>query len=129
MKFLLDSHLLVWTVSDAKRIPPAGRALISNSANELFFSAASIWELAIKTGLGRIGFMKMDVTLLRRTLLENDYKELPVTADHGIEVASLPLLHKDPFDRLLVAQARVEGMTLLTVDRAIAKYPAAIRAL
>ncbi|ABF39996.1 PilT protein-like protein [Candidatus Koribacter versatilis Ellin345] len=125
MKLLLDSHLLIWATSDAKRISLAGRKLINDPANELYFSAASIWELAIKSSLKHPS-ITFDVASLRRTLLANEYNELPVTADHGLEVAALPRIHKDPFDRLLVAQARVEGMTLVTVDRELAKYPASI---
>ena len=89
------------------------------------FSAASIWEVAIKASLGRKGFQS-DARLLRRGLLDNDFIEVPVTAIHAVEVQHLQRLHGDPFDRLLIAQARVEGLTLVTADRQVAKYDGSI---
>ena len=97
-----------------------------NPENDLLFSAASLWEVAIKRGLGRDDF-KVDVRLLRRGLLDNGYGELPIVSDHVVAIESLPLIHKDPFDRVLVAQATVEGITLLTIDALVAKYPGPIR--
>lgn len=94
---------------------------MSNPEHGLFFSAASIWEIVIKSGLGRDDF-KVDASLLRRGLTDNDYTELPVTSAHAVFVASLPLIHKDPFDRILIAQATVEGFALLTADRTVAMY-------
>lgn len=94
--------------------------------NELLFSAASLWEVAIKRARGRPDF-QADARLLRRNLLNNGYHELPVTGEHAIAVGDLPPLHKDPFDRLLVAQSIVEGITLLTVDPLVAAYPAPIQ--
>ncbi len=97
------------------------RNLINDSAAEVFFSVASIWELAIKASLGRSDF-QVDADLIRTTLLQNDFLELPILSAHAIAVARLALVHRDPFDRLLVAQARVEGLTLLTVDPKVAGY-------
>jgi PIN domain nuclease of toxin-antitoxin system len=102
--------------------------LIENPENELLFSAASLWEVAIKRGLGRHDF-KVDARLLRRGLLDNGYCELPIISDHIVAIESLPTLHKDPFDRVLVAQATVEGVTLLTLDSLVAQYPGPIRIL
>ena len=96
-----------------------------NLEHELFFSAASIWEIVIKNGLGRDDF-KVDARVLRRGLLDNDYTELAITSDHAAMVESLPLIHKDPFDRILIAQAIAEGFTLLTADSIVAKYPGPI---
>ena len=90
------------------------------------FSAASIWEIAIKRGLGRADF-RADPRLLRRGLLDNCYAELPVTSAHAAALDSLPPLHKDPFDRILIAQATIEGVTLLTSDPRVARYPGPIR--
>ena len=94
----------------------------------LLFSAASLWEVAIKRGLGRHDF-KVDARLLRRGLLDNGYSELPIVSDHIVAIESLPALHKDPFDRVLVAQATVEGVTLLTIDSLVAQYPGPIRTM
>ena len=126
MKFLLDTHLLVWAAYHPERIPAAARLLINSTKCEPVFSAASIWELAIKAGLGRKDF-DADPRLLRVNLAQNGFEELPVTSEHASAVMTLPPIHGDPFDRLLIAQALVEGIELLTVDRMIAKYPAPIR--
>jgi len=129
MKLLLDTHLLLWTAQGAEhRLSSDARALISDEANELSFSAASIWEIAIKSGLGRPDF-NADPHLLRRALLDNDYVEIPVTSAHAAAVALLPPIHKDAIDRILVAQAATEGVTLLTTDSAIAGYAGPIRAV
>jgi PIN domain nuclease of toxin-antitoxin system len=126
MKFLLDTHLLLWAAGEPRRLPKRARTLINNPENQLLFSAASLWEVAIKRGLGRDDF-KVDTRLLRRGLLDNGYNELPIISDHVVAVDSLPLIHKDPFDRILVAQATVEGVTLLTIDSLVSQYPGPIR--
>jgi len=90
------------------------------------FSSASLWEVAIKSGLGRRDF-RIDARLLRRGLLDNGYDELPITGEHAVALDGLPPIHKDPFDRMLIAQSMVEGITLLTADPLIAQYPAPIR--
>ena len=126
MKLLLDTHLLLWAAGEPGRLPARARALIKNPANELIFSAASLWEIAIKCGLGRDDF-RVDPRLLRRGLLDNGYGELPVTSEHAVAVESLPSIHKDPFDRILVAQATVEGITLLTIDPVVAQYRGPVR--
>ena len=100
--------------------------MIGDPDNEPLFSTASLWEVAIKRGLGREDF-KVDARLLRRGLLDNGYSELPIISDHVVATESLPPIHKDPFDRVLVAQATVEGVTLLTVDSLVAQYPGPIR--
>lgn len=126
MKFLLDTHLLLWAAAEPERLPEAARRLLDAPEHELVFSAASLWEITIKTGLGRDDF-RLDPAVLRRGLIDNGYLELPVTGEHAVAVASLPALHRDPFDRLLVSQAQVEGITLLTCDAAVAAYPGPIR--
>jgi PIN domain nuclease of toxin-antitoxin system len=126
MKLLLDTHLLLWAAGEPKRLSKQARALIDNPDNELLFSAASLWEVAIKRGLGRDDF-KVDTRLLRRGLLDNGYTELPIVSAHVVATESLPSLHKDPFDRILVAQATVEGVTLLTIDSLVSQYPGPIR--
>lgn len=122
MKLLLDTHLLLWAAGDPDQLSMKARALIEEADNELFFSAASLWEIAIKRGLGRTDF-HVDARVLRRSLLDNGYSELAITSEHAVAIDTLPPLHKDPFDRILVAQAMVEGITLLTTDALVAKYP------
>jgi len=126
MKLLLDTHLLLWVAATPDRLSPPAASAVSDPANELIFSAASIWEIAIKQGLGRADFTA-DAGVLRRALLDNGYLELPVTGAHAVAVGGLPPIHRDPFDRLLVAQANVEGVTLLTTDATVARYPGPIR--
>jgi PIN domain nuclease of toxin-antitoxin system len=126
VKILLDTHLLLWAAGKPQRLSKQARSLIDNPDNELLFSAASLWEVAIKRGLGRKDF-QVDARLLRRGLLDNGYVELPIISDHVVATESLPQLHKDPFDRLLVAQATAEGITLLTTDSLVSQYPGPIR--
>ena len=128
MKVLLDTHLLLWAAGMPERLPAQARALLERPETEPMVSAASLWEIAIKSGLGRIDF-SVDPRLLRRGLLEHGYCELDVTGAHATAVDLLPPIHKDPFDRILVAQAQIEGVTLLTTDEIVARYPGPIRAL
>ncbi len=126
MRLLLDTHLLLWAAGQSARLSPQARSLIADPDNDLLFSAASLWEIAIKAELGRADF-RVDATRLRRGLLNNDYRELPITGEHAVAVPGLPMIHKDPFDRLLLAQAMVEGLVLLTSDPIVAQYPAPVR--
>lgn len=128
MKLLVDTHLRLWAAGQPDRLPMEARALIDSPENELFFSAASIWEVVIKGNLGRDDF-RADARLLRRGLLDNGYGELPVGSEHAVAIGNLPPIHKDPFDRILVAQAQVEDITLLTVDPLVARYPGPVRAV
>lgn len=126
MKLLLDTHLLLWAAGEPRRLPAAARKLINDARNELLFSAASLWEIVIKRSLGREDF-RVDPRLLRRGLIDNGYAELPVSGEHALAVDSLPTLHKDPFDRILVAQSIIESVTLLTTDSLLAGYPGPVR--
>jgi len=126
MRLLLDTHILLWGAIEPERLSRAASALIESPDNEMVFSALSIWEVAIKTGLGRADF-RIDAGILRRGLFDNNYAELAVTGAHAAALAGLPAIHKDPFDRMLIAQAAVEGLILLTSDETIAKYPGPIR--
>ena len=126
MKLLLDTHLLLWAAGEPQKLSAKARRLLADTNNELMFSAASVWEVAIKRGLGRADF-QVDSRLFRRGLLDNGYLELPVFSAHAVAVDSLPPIHKDPFDRLLVAQSLVEGMALLTSDATVAQYGGSIR--
>lgn len=126
MKWLLDTHLLLWAAGTPARLSAEARSLLEDPASELYFSAASLWEISIKRGLGRADF-QVDARVLRRGLFDNGYIELAISSAHAVSIDSLPALHKDPFDRLLVAQASVEGITLLTADSLLAQYPGPIR--
>lgn len=127
MKLLLDTHVLL-LAAEGEGLSAAARAQLDDPANRLIFSAASIWKVAIKAGLGRSEF-DLDPGVFRRALIENGYEELPITGVHAAAVARLPRLHRDPFDRLLIAQATVEGLPLLTADEAILSYPGPIQRL
>jgi PIN domain nuclease of toxin-antitoxin system len=126
MRLLLDTHLLLWAAGEPGRLSIAARRLMKDAGNELMFSAASFWEIAIKRSLGRDDF-QVDPRLLRRGLLDNGYSELLIGSDHAVALDGLPRLHKDPFDRILVAQAMVEGITLLTMDPLVAQYAGPVR--
>ena len=126
MKLLLDTHLLLWAAGSPGQLPATARILMEDLQNELLFSAASLWEIVIKRSLGRSDF-QVDARVLRRGLLDNGYQELAITSEHTVFIDSLPPIHKDPFDRILVAQATVEGITSLTADALVAKYPGPVR--
>lgn len=126
MKLLLDTHLLIWAADSIERVPVGARALMADQDNELLFSVASIWEVAIKRGLNRPDF-QVDARMLRRGLIDNGYCELPILSEHVVTIDALPLIHKDPFDRLLIAQAMVEGITLLTDDATLTQYSGLVR--
>jgi len=126
VKLLLDTQLLLWAAGEPRRLSARARKLLQDPDNELLFSAASLWEIAIKRGLGR-GDFQVEPRLLRRGLVDNGYLELPVSSEHAVSVDVLPALHKDPFDRLLLAQAMVEGVTLLTADAQLARYGPPVR--
>jgi PIN domain nuclease of toxin-antitoxin system len=122
MRFLLDTHILIWAAGDIARLTTPIRSLIEDEQNELLFSPASIWETAIKHAQARSDF-RADPYVLRYRLLANGYIELPINSEHAIAIAGLPQIHKDPFDRILIAQAIIEGVPLVTVDQAVLQYP------
>ena len=126
MKLLLDTHVLLWAAGEPNRLSHEIRELLGDPENELLFSAASMWEITIKSGLGREDF-QVNARLLRRGLLDNDYEELPIRSEHALAIDALPPIHRDPFDRILIAQATIEGIELLTADQVIARYPGPIR--
>ena len=126
MRLLVDTHLLLWAAASSSRLPRGARALIEDPANEVYYSAASIWEIAIKSALRRTDF-RVDVPALLAALRRMDFVELPVTGAHAARVVQLANIHRDPFDRLLVAQSVVEPLTLLTNDKLLARYGDGIR--
>jgi PIN domain nuclease of toxin-antitoxin system len=119
MRLLLDTHILIWAATGDAKLSKAAAQLIDEEANTLYFSAASIWELTIK-GAERTGVIP---AVLRKVLLDAGYLELPITSEHGLAVGTLPNHHRDPFDRIMVAQALAEGVHLVTHDSAMYAYP------
>jgi PIN domain nuclease of toxin-antitoxin system len=126
MRYLLDTQLALWILLDSPDLKPAVRMLLETPGDQFAFSVSSIWEIAIKRALNRSDFLH-DPRVIRRNLMDDGYQELPILGHHVVEVDSLPPIHKDPFDRILIAQAMVEGIMLLTADPVIAKYPGPIR--
>ena len=126
MRLLIDTHLLLWAAEGPERLSTEALALMGDQDNQLVFSVASLWEIAIKQGLNRPDF-SADASLVRRGLVEGGYEELPILAAHAIAVTNLPAIHADPFDRMLIAQAQTEGLLLLTADKRLAAYPGPVR--
>jgi PIN domain nuclease of toxin-antitoxin system len=126
VNLLLDTHLLLWAAGQPELLSKDARALLDEPDNLLLFSAASVWEVTIKRSLGREDF-RVDPRVLRRGLLDNGYGELAITSEHAIAVDLLPAIHKDPFDRMLLAQSLIEGITLVTSDPVMARYPVSVR--
>ncbi len=119
MKLLIDTHIFVWMTGEPERLSPAAAAAVVHPGNDVFLSAVSVWEIAIKRALGRLSF---PLERLDAVLAEMGVEVLDLTAAHGIAAGGLPRHHDDPFDRALVAQARIEGMTLVSADQAVARY-------
>jgi PIN domain nuclease of toxin-antitoxin system len=126
MRLLVDTHLLLWAAARSRRLPKEARLLLEDPANEILFSAASLWEIVIKAALRQPDFT-VDVALLRPALAEMGFAELPVSGAHAERLATLPPIHKDPFDRMLVAQGLVEPLVLLTNDGVLAAYGDVVR--
>jgi PIN domain nuclease of toxin-antitoxin system len=126
VRFLLDTQLLLWAAANNERLPREARELLEDDDNEVYYSAASIWEIAIKSSLRRKEF-RIDLAQLLATLPEMGLVELPITAVHAAGVTRLPPIHRDPFDRLLIPQSLVEPLTLLTNDALLDRYPLGTR--
>ena len=126
MTLLIDTHLLLWAAGQPQKLSRAARRLLDDPDARLWFSAVSLWEVAIKHSLGRQDF-RAEPIRLRRGLLDNGWRELVVSSEHAVATLGLPPLHKDPFDRMLLAQARVEGLSLVTSDELVARYPGDVR--
>lgn len=123
MRALLDTHTFLWWITGDRRLSPRTREIISDGENELFLSAASGWEMAIKAGLGKLSLPGSPGAFISGQLAVNAIQTLPVRMDHALHVLELPGYHRDPFDRLLIAQARLEDMPILTADPQIGRYP------
>ncbi len=121
MNLLLDTHVALWAITDSPRLTQPARELISAAKTTVWISTASIWEIAIKSALGR-GDMPISGRDALRYFEESGYRLLPVEAEHTVQVETLPAHHQDPFDRILIAQALVEPMRLITHDPVVARY-------
>lgn len=123
MRLLLDTHAFLWAVSAPEKLSPRARRSIEDGSNQIYVSAATAWELAIKSRLGRL---EPEVEDLERSVPEqierHAFQPLPVQVRHALRVASLPDVHRDPFDRLLIAQAMLEGLAMVTADRELKRY-------
>ena len=126
MRLLLDTHVLLWSVAASRRLPPDARDLLVDPRNTILYSAASVWEIAIKRALGRKDF-RVDVAQLLQAAGDTGFIELPVTSAHAARVATLPDLHRDPFDRLLIAQILTESAVLITNDAQLGPYSGQVR--
>ena len=121
MNYLLDTHVLLWALSAPEKLPPAMRDIIQDPAASIWFSVASLWEVAIKSALGRPDF-SFDARQIWSAARDTSFLELDVQALHVFKLRELPELHQDPFDRLLLAQAKAMNMHLLTVDAKVLQY-------
>ena len=126
MNILHDTHIVLWSVFKTKSLSSDARMLLEDPSNQLIFSTVNLWEITIKRAQGRPDF-QVDPRPLREALLLGGYQELPISSEHAMSVGQLPRIHRDPFDRLLIAQAMVEGCLLLTADRKVSRYPGLIR--
>jgi PIN domain nuclease of toxin-antitoxin system len=125
VRYLFDTQLVIWTAYQAARLPRIARELLDDVNIEPVLSVVAIWEVAIKAA--KYGDFSFDPHVLRSAMLRHGWQELPVIGAHALAVVGLPPLHSDPFDRLMLAQALAEGMTFVTTDRAVARYPGPVR--
>ncbi|MGL4636603.1 MAG: type II toxin-antitoxin system VapC family toxin [Beijerinckiaceae bacterium] len=125
MSFLFDTQILLWALRKPKRLSQRVVTLLDDDALERSFSVVTMWEVAIKGGLRRPDF-DFEPAQIRAAFMGSGMQELVVTGSHAAAVRDLPLIHRDPFDRMLVAQAISEGLTLVTADKTLAKYPAKV---
>ncbi len=123
MKYLLDTMVWLWSVGPSKTIGTAGLEILASREEEIYLSAASSWEIAIKTRLGKFQLPEPPGRYVPKRLIDQDIRSLPINQDHSLKVYDLPLHHSDPFDRIIIAQAIVEDMVVLTSDRVFEKYP------
>lgn len=121
MKYLLDTHILLWAANDSPKLSQKARQILENEQHELYFSVVSIWEMSIKKSIGKL-HLPISIAAFRRLLLDNGYAELHINGRHAMATEMLPFLHNDPFDRMLIAQAQQEGLSLVSVDSKIHTY-------
>ena len=122
MRFLLDTHTALWMVNEHEKLSPSANAILRNTGNDLFLSIASLWEMAIKVSIGKLSELDGGIGVFLSVLEKMPIEVLPITTDHIKTVESLPFIHRDPFDRMIVATAQVHNMTILTADSNIPRY-------
>lgn len=122
MRYLLDTHAFLWFVLDDKRISTAAKSIIEDSKNTIYFSAASAWEMAIKTKLARLEIIGDFESFIIDQLSTNSFVPLPITISHSLYTERLPQIHNDPFDRIIIAQSKLENLALISKDNKIRKY-------
>lgn len=123
MRLLLDTHTFLWWITDKDLLSRRARTLIARSDNEILFSAVSGWEIAVKAGLGRVSLPDRPEQFIPQQIAANAFEVLPLHLRHALRVFALPRLHRDPFDRMLIAQADVEGLPILSADPQLTGYP------
>ena len=123
MKILLDTHAFLWLVSDDSRLSHKAKAVFLDNNHDLFLSAVSGFEIAVKHGLGKLKLFEPPMDFVRRRIENNNLIELPITMEHATNLQDLPLIHRDPFDRLLISQSMVESIPLLSADKQMNAYP------
>lgn len=123
MKALLDTHAFIWWVTDDSRLSSTARGIIADDSNVLFLSAASAWEIVIKVRLGKLNLPEPPETYIPSRLTMNRFESLPIQMVHALQVVNLPDFHRDPFDRIIIAQSQVEKMPIVTVDTQVTRYP------
>jgi PIN domain nuclease of toxin-antitoxin system len=128
MNLLLDTHVLLWWLADDRALGSRARNAIADAGNAVWVSTASAWEVAIKVALGRLQLPGPAPEVLPAALADNDFAPLPISVGHALRVADLPDIHADPFDRMLIAQAVSEGLTIVAADAIFARYPVAVLA-
>ncbi len=126
MRVLLDTHAFIWWVIDDSQLSNAARECIANPDNDVFLSVASAWEIVIKVNIGKLILPEPPLVYIPSRLSSNQFESLPIQLNHVLQVAALPNHHRDPFDRILVAQSQVEQMPILTIDNLIAQYSVSI---
>jgi PIN domain nuclease of toxin-antitoxin system len=126
MKYLLDTHAFLWWIDDSPRLSAEARGVIGDGRNQIFFSAASGWEIAVKSRLGKLVLPRLPGKYIPEQVRLNDFQVMPVELSHALHVHSLPLHHRDPFDHVLIAQSVLEGMPIITRDGQFAAYEVSI---
>ena len=121
-RVLLDTHVFLWAASAPERLSPVARNAIEDPKNEVFISAAVVWEIVIKHALGKLRLPASPASFIPSVIAQLGFRALPITHEHALTVCVLPKHHNDPFDRIMIAQARCEGMTLISTDRNVARY-------
>ena len=123
MKFLLDTHSFLWFFLEPNKLSKPARVILDNGDNEIYLSAISAWEIALKYGIGKLDLPEQPEIYVPARMSYSEITALPVTLEHALRVHTLPPIHKDPFDRLLIAQAQAESLTIISADRAFTGYP------